>query len=130
MKRRAWERGRRRERGREEGGIARPTAREAGRSDEGDPWAPGPVLALSGCPWHAHLMRQALGWERELLIPEKSEKVPGAEWTFQQATLMEGVMCEPAAEGQVAKGGAEFQEAVRPVNAEVAWAVREVWGPS
>lgn len=76
------------------------------------------------------LTRQALGWERELLIPEKSEKVPGADWTLQQAPLMEEVMCEPTAEGQVAKERAVFQQAVCLVNAEVVWAVRGVWGPS
>lgn len=68
-------------------------------------------------------MKQALGWDRELLIPEKSEKVPGADWTFQQTPLMEGVMCEPRAEGQVAKRKAEFQETTCLLNAEVVWPV-------
>lgn len=31
------------------------TAEGRGRSDEGDPWAPGPELALSECQWHAHV---------------------------------------------------------------------------
>lgn len=45
------------ERRREEGEMTRQglTAEGPGRSDEGDPWAPGPELALSECQWHTHV---------------------------------------------------------------------------
>lgn len=71
-------------------------------------------------------MRQALGWDGELLVPEKS----GADWTLQQAPLTEGVICEPRVEGQVAKGRAVIQEAMCLLNAEVVWVFWGVWGPS
>lgn len=84
-----------------------PAAGEAEQSDKGTA-GPGSGAGSEGCQGHGPvLMGQALGWDKEFLIPETSEKVPGTDRPFQRF-FMEGVRWEPRTKGQGAKRRAMF----------------------